>query len=272
MGDHSGKGLDNELPVHSVTLSPFSIATHEVSYAKWTEIKNWGESNGYSFNRSGQMGSEEWGGTQDENHPVFQIEWYDAVLWCNALSEMEGKTPCYYTSADKSTVYRSGSIDILNDWVLWEADGYRLPTEAEWECACRAGTTTEYSFGNDIASDDANYYNSGDDYDNGTTPVGYYEPSSWGLYEMHGNVWEWCWDYMSDEYYASSPSTDPHGPDPDEVISKRVTRGGSWRNPNTPGGVLRSAKRCPIYPDLALPGKPGEDVANCIGFRPAQSE
>ncbi len=257
MGDLTeGDGYYNELPVHTVTLSPFEMAQYEVSYAEWMEVKIWAEANGYTFNMPGDMGSEGYEGTQDETHPVTDTEWYDAVLWCNALSEMEGHTLCYYTSGSQTTVYRSGRIDIENNWVDWDANGYRLPTEAEWEYACRADTTTKYNVGDTIDGNDANYWDSGDGYDNGTTPVGYYPANDWGLYDMHGNVWEWCWDWYKDDYYSTSPLTDPKGL---ATGSRRVLRGGSWGN-SAP--YLRSANRDYFYPGSEF---------NIIGFRLVRS-
>ena len=247
MGDLSGDGE----PVHTVTLSPFSMARYEITCKQWQEVKNWAESHGYTFNIPGDMGSDD--GSQDATHPVTGINWYDAVKWCNALSEMEGRTPCYYTSSAQTTMYRSDDKDIQNDWVKWNADGYRLPTEAEWEYACRAGTTTKYSFGNSINSSDANY----DQNENGTTPIGLYSPNNWGLYDMHGNVWEWCWDWYDSSYYDNSSSNNPRGP---SAGSRRVIRGGSWYYS---AGYLLSA-----YRDYGIPDRNGIG----IGFRPVSSQ
>jgi formylglycine-generating enzyme required for sulfatase activity len=244
-----------EKPVHTVTLSSFSMSRYEITYAHWVKVRDWSKSNGYSIITPGNMGSEKYGGKQDENHPVTNIKWYDAILWCNALSEMEGYTPCYYTSASQSMVYRSDHTNIQNDWVKWNADGYRLPTEAEWEYACRAGTTTEYNTGNSISGKDANYYDSGDSYDNGTTPVGSYSANPWGLYDMHGNVWEWCWDWYG--YYNGEADNNPHGP---SSGSNREERGGSWYfSP----WYLPSAYRI-----FLNPGSAGYD----LGFRPVRSQ
>lgn len=208
------------------TVSPFSMAQYEITYAQWIKVKEWGLSHGYSFDAKGVMGSGTYAdtaGIMDETHPAVAISWYSAVKWCNALSEMEGLTPCYYTSADQSTIYRQGVLKIQNEWVNWNANGYRLPTETEWEYACRAGTKTDYSYGEGISGQDANYLHSGDLYDNATTPVGYYKPNPWGLYDMHGNASEWCWDWYSET--CETGKNNPHGPSSGEY---RVIRGGSW--------------------------------------------
>jgi len=130
----------------------------------------------------------------DPQNPVEKVSWYDAVEFCRKLSAM---------SAEKSAGYV-----------------YRLPTEAEWEYACRAGTTTTYSFG-DSASDLGEYAWYRDE--NSTHPVGQKKPNAWGLYDMHGNVFEWCQDWHGD--YPSGSVTDPTGA---AVGSDRVCRGGSW--------------------------------------------
>jgi formylglycine-generating enzyme required for sulfatase activity len=143
-------------------------------------------------------------------NPVEQVRWSDAVKFCNQRSQAEGLQPCYN----------------LTNWTCnFDATGYRLPTEAEWEYACRAGTTTAYYFG-DSASQLGDYAwfdkNSGGH----PQPVGQKRPNAWGLYDLSGNVWEWCNDFYLVDYYQKSPKEDPRGPETGET---KVVRGGAWR-------------------------------------------
>ncbi|MDP7400247.1 MAG: formylglycine-generating enzyme family protein, partial [Lentisphaeria bacterium] len=154
--------------------------------------------------------------------PVERVSWFDVVAFCNALSRAEGLEECYVIEGEDVTWPRG-----------LDCTGYRLPTEAEWEYACRAGTTTAYSWGNSIAASNANYTSSGI---NQTRDVGQYAANPWGFFDMHGNVWEW----VADRYNATYPTgsvTDPTGP---ASGSTRVLRGGSWY---TAGTNLRSAGR-----------------------------
>lgn len=174
-------------------------------------------------------------------NPVEQVRWSDAVRFCNKRSETEGLRPCYD----------------LKTWKCdFEANGYRLPTEAEWEYACRAGATTAYYFGDEPSKLGEHAWfdkNSGGH----PRPVAQKQPNAWGLYDMCGNLWEWCNDFYKVDYYSESPPTDPRGP---EAGQTKVVRGGAWRF---------SAERCragyrynenPGYADVCF----GYDI---YGFR-----
>ena len=126
-----GDSLDGG-PVRTNYVSAFYMDKYEVTKASWDELYQWATNHGYSFDDAGSG--------KEVNHPVQTIEWYDAVKWCNARSEKEGRMPAYYTDATLTTVYRSGQTNVQNDWVKWKA-GYRLPTEAEWEKAARGGAS-----------------------------------------------------------------------------------------------------------------------------------
>jgi sulfatase modifying factor 1 len=176
---------DNETQ-HPVTISKaFYMQTTEVTQGQWKEV----------------MDTEPWKGKQlvkeGPNYAASYVSWNDAAAYCKKLSEKEGKT-------------------------------YRLPTEAEWEYACRAGTQTRWSFGNDekVLGDYAWYYENAWDIDEKYAhQVRQKKPNAFGLYDMHGNVREWCHDYYGEDYYKQSPENDPAGP---SSGSFRVFRGGSW--------------------------------------------
>jgi formylglycine-generating enzyme required for sulfatase activity len=181
---------DNEGPQHSVTVSGFYMSKYEVTQKEWTAVMG---SNPSYF--------------KGDNLPVECVSWYDAIEYCNKRSVKEGLTPAYTRNGNNVTWNRS-------------ANGYRLPTEAEWEYACRAGTTTAYSTGGSITAGQANY-----DWNiETTTNVGSYSANAWGLYDMHGNVWEWCWDWYGD--YSGGAQTDPVGA---SSGTSRLNRGGGWR-------------------------------------------
>jgi formylglycine-generating enzyme required for sulfatase activity len=155
------------------------------------------------------------------DRPVERASWHAAIRYCNMRSLREGLQPCY----DPQTL----KCD-------FDAGGYRLPTEAEWEYACRAGTTSRYAFGSDAPRLPKHAWfkaNGGKT----THPVGQKEPNRWGLHDMHGNVAEWCGDFYAERYYRKSGSKDPRGP---VTGDERVLRGGSWRS--TAGGCRSSAR------------------------------
>jgi len=207
MGDTFGDGWSNELPVHTVYVSAFYMDRTEVTKAHWDEVYQWAVGHGYSFDNAGSW----YGGlnySKGANHPVHLINWYDAVKWCNARSEREGRTCAYYTDSGLSQPYRKGRIP---PYVRWDR-GCRLPTEAEWEKAARGGLSGKrFPWGDTITHSQANYYSLTDySYDVSSTrgyhptyatggepytsPVGSFSANEYGLYDMAGNVYEWCWD------------------------------------------------------------------------------
>ena len=204
---------DSDEVQRKITIDAFYIGKAEVTQKEWTLVMG---SNPSHF--------------KGENLPVENISWFDAVEYCNKRSLKEGLTPAY-------------TIDKTKGSVTWnkEADGYRLPTEAEWEYACRAGTTTAFYTGGALHTDQANFdgmkaYNgvkSG--YKERSTDVKTYDPNPWGLFDMHGNVWEWCWDWYND--YNVGPQYNPDGA---KTGVNRVMRGGGW---NFYAQYLRSANR-----------------------------
>jgi len=226
------EGWSEELPLHSVYVSGFYMDVNLVSYSQWLTVYNWATSHGYSFEYGAQG--------KAANHPAHSMTWYDCVKWCNARSEKEGRGPAYYTDAGLSVRYRSGQVASYVNW----SSGYRLPTEAEWEKAARGGASGQrFPWGNTISESQANYY-SGYNYmgssaydmsntgynptfNDGvypyTSPVGYFAANGYGLYDMAGNVWQWCWDWYGP--YSSGSQTDPRGA---TSGSLRVGRGGWW--------------------------------------------
>jgi formylglycine-generating enzyme required for sulfatase activity len=241
LGDGAAQGWTDEVPLHSVYVSAFYMDKYDVTEALWQQVYNWATNHGYSFDYPGSVpGSAYSSYSKGPNYPVVIVDWYDCAKWCNARSEMAGKTPAYYTSAAQTVVYRSGDIDITNGCVNWNA-GYRLATEAEWEKAARGGLSGQrFPWGNTINESQANYYAypSGYAYDVNTysgyntnfatgnlyaSPVNTFAPNGYGLYDMAGNVWQWCWDWYG--AYGSGSQNDPRGSASGSV---RVFRGGSW--------------------------------------------
>ncbi len=190
-------GENNEKPVHEVELDSFYIGKFPVTQRLWTAVM---ENNPSYYNGC-------------DDCPVESVSWYDAVRFCNKLSEMTGRKPYYIING------KQVSIDTT-------ANGFRLPTEAQWEYAARGGRKSRgYKYSGSDNIDEVAWYYDNSDYK--THPVGQKKPNELGLYDMSGNVWEWCWDWYDWNYYSHSPGKNPMGPD---AGSGRVLRGGSWGN------------------------------------------
>ena len=221
--------IDDETP-HEVTVAGFYIDPHETTQDEWETVMG---SNASTFT--------------GEKLPVENISWLDAIQYANARSEAAGLTPAYAIDGESVTWNRA-------------ANGYRLPTEAEWEYACRAGTVTPFNLERSLDADDANFYghypyeieeNYFDDsvlearpgeYRGKTVEVGGFTPNAWGLYDMHGNVNEWCWDWYGP--YDAEDADNPVGP---ESGTRHVYRGGGW---NDFGKNMRSAYRAAGQADM----------------------
>ena len=268
-----GDSLDGNsiAPPVSVYVSEFHMARHHVTWELWNEVRNWAVNNDYTDIAAG--------GGKGANHPVHTVSWWDVVKWCNARSQREGLTPVY-RNAD-GTVFKTGTDEPTANW---SANGYRLPTEAEWEKAARGGLSGQrFPWGNEINHSHANYLANGDayaydtspyttftyhpSYNDGsgpyTSPVGSFAPNGYGLYDMAGNVWEWCWDWYSASTYTEG-AYDPKGP---SSGTNRVYRGGSWG-----GGWFGIAfDSRTAFRNGDLPGNPG-GRSGYGGFRLARSQ
>ncbi|MDR2073639.1 MAG: formylglycine-generating enzyme family protein [Spirochaetaceae bacterium] len=222
----------------TVRLSPFKIARYETTYELWYEVKQWAASNGYTFANPGREGHDGTGGAAPtsgaKTEPVTGITWRDAIVWCNAYSEMNGKDPVYYTGSGYGTVLRvstntRGTGTAADSAVMKPgALGYRLPTEAQWEYAARGGRTPAlttpftYAYAGSNTLNDVAWHHGNSP--NGTHPVGEKAANTLGLYDMSGNAEEWCWDWFSRSISTGSES-DPVGA---ASGTTRVLRGGSW--------------------------------------------
>jgi formylglycine-generating enzyme required for sulfatase activity/Tol biopolymer transport system component len=223
----NASGRPDETP-HEVSISSFYIDAVPVTQELYENVMG--------INPSKRKG---------KNNPVERTQWTDAVRFCNKCSELEGLTPCYN----------------LDSWECnFEADGYRLPTEAEWEYACRAGSQAKYCFGDSVG--DLNRFAWFKENSGGTTkPVGQKSPNRWGLYDMHGNIWQWCNDYYSETYYSESTPANPRGPATGKM---RVLRGGAWDCDAEKCRAAYRFKEFPVYSDACF-------GADSYGFRRARN-
>ena len=195
----NNRGNPDEGPAHKVNVSAFLMDKFEVTHEMFTKVQlpnpsHWQDS---------------------PKKPIERVRWRDAKQYCNERSLLEGLKPCYN---EKTT-----------DWDCdYGVNGYRLPTEAEWEYACRAGSESAYDFGSPDKLRQYAWF--ADNADEKTHSTGQKKPNGWGIYDLYGNVAEWCEDVYSASYYKESPATDPHGPPSPGKDVQRVMRGGSWKS------------------------------------------
>lgn len=233
MGRTVGEGYDNELPTHTVSLSAFFIGKYEVTQAEYQSLM------GTVLGLTNGVGPE---------HPIYRVNWYSMLKYCNLRSMEENLQPVYSINGSSNPT-DWGSIpfepNAIWDAVLcdWEASGYRLPTEAEWEYAARGATNDPdfiYSGSNDAGAVGWHQGNSG----GSTHPVGQKLPNGLGIYDMTGNVMEWLWDWLAADYYSYSPVESPTGP---ATGLYRVGRGGDWSLPATSIRLAYRSSAAPQY-------------------------
>lgn len=243
MGRTTGTGYDDELPIHQVTLSSFYISKYEVKQSEWISI----------------MGTNPSEFTGNVNRPVEQVSFYSVLVYCNKRSIAEGLTPVYsINSSTNPTAW--GTIPTTSNatWDAavcnWSANGYRLPTESEWEFAARGGTNTpDYLYAGSDTANLVSWYDANSS--NTTNPVGLKQANGLGLYDMSGNVQEWVWDWYGT--YSSTAASDPHGP---ASGTNHVIRGGSWEQ------TIQASRV--VFRNYGTPEKGFDRVSNSrLGFR-----
>jgi len=251
-----GHNAGTESPQHKVRITkPFYIAATEITQGEWTKVM------GSTFD---DLSDKNWKNRPPvgPDLPMYWVSWFDALSFCNKLSEKAGRKPYYKLTNIAMENYGNGAIDKA-DLEILGGNGYRLPSEAQWEYACRAGTTTSLGNGKDITSadktcanlDEIAWYAGNLDKDKPIKPAGKRKPNAWGVYDMHGSMMEWCEDEFDAKYYEKSPVDDPLNPPSAGVRNKSAAlRSGTFF---LPPNCCRSAWRmpgptCARYPHIGF--------------------
>jgi len=259
-----GDTLDGEADAvpTNIYVSAFYMDTNLVSSNLWSQVYTYAQGQGYGFVNIGSG--------KGTNYPIQGLDWYDCVKWCNARSQQAGLTPVYYADAGLTQVYKTGeTIPYAN----WTANGYRLPTEAEWEKAARGGLVGQrFPWGNKISGYQANYAGNPSTYaydlgpnganpfagSGGTTQLGKFDANGYGLYDMAGNLYQWCWDWYGTPY-GQPTTSNPTGLTTGTIDTWRVARGGEF-------AVNAPTVRC-AYRGSLPPNENVKSVLAYFGFR-----
>lgn len=235
MGSDASDAQYGTAPVHEVSVNDYYISKYEVTfeeYDQYCKAKGIAQPADQGYGRG--------------NRPVFNVQWYDAIEYCNWLSGQKGLQKVYQINKKSQDPNNTSGQYDKKKWIVtpnWYANGYRLPTEAEWEFAARSRGKNQKWAGTSNEKDLKSYVNgseNGDGYEK-TAPVGSFEPNALGIYDMSGNVWEWCWDWYDEDYYKKSPVDNPKG---NTKSYARALRGGSWSR-----GTLQCTERSKNFPD-----------------------
>ncbi|MCP4437945.1 MAG: formylglycine-generating enzyme family protein [Aureispira sp.] len=243
LGSDDEHSAADESPVKKITLASFYMSKNEITFTSFDEF--------CEDTERIKPDDAEWG---RENRPVINVDWYDAIEYCNWRSQKDGLKSCYKVSKTNKDPENNCPYD-HKKWKVecdWTASGYRLPTEAEWEYAARGGESTKnYPYAGFDQLDPISWY--AENSNEMTHTVGRKDANELGLFDMSGNVWEWCWDWYGEESYKKNKGSNPKGMKSGKL---RVMRGGACDNGSA--AYMRVSNRGYLHPGVGYP---------CLGFR-----